>query len=156
MRLQHYTVCMAISNLITWLLWFNSYIVVQVSFVRSEIKLLTGNVKKAIQTLYEIPFQSCAPFYLHTRIFNYLAFFEISHPNYSGDPSSVLLFFRILLRFGLHEKVGGCKYSDCFRKGLIEASVMGTFLTMNMRIVRNQWFLCWLIHFVSLCWAFTQ
>jgi len=49
----------------------------------------------------------------------------------------VLLFFRNTYKAWV-ENVGGCKYSDGFWWGLIKASVMGTFLTMNMRIVRNQ------------------
>lgn len=105
------------------------------------MEVLTGNVKLAIQTHSEIFLSVMRPLYSHTGKLNYpFAIYKISLPNYSADPSSVRLFFRNTFEVGLHANVGGCKYSDSvFRQGLInEASVMGTFLTMNMRVVRNQ------------------
>lgn len=137
---------MAMSNLTTWLLWYNSYILVQVSLVRGfDRKCKIGNPNPFWNFLSVV-----RPFYSHTQFSKYHLLITVPiHP-------ACFFSLEILLRLGLHGNVGGCKYADCFWQGLIEASVRGTFLTMDMRIVRNQWFLCWLINFVNLCWAFIQ
>lgn len=139
------------NNLTTWLLWDHSSCAADGGI---EGKCTVGCLNMFWYSLSVI-----RPFSSHTLV-NYIFFWIYqnitSQLQYLQIHPACLFSLEMLMRFGLQENVGGCKYSDCFWWGLIKASVMGTFLTMNMRFVRNQWFLCWLINFVNLCWAFIQ